>query len=201
MSPEAIVQARERERQVLQLFLRGLAWVEIGRQLGMTSMGAIKAFDRATRRIPSKDAEMLRKLQSERLNDARRRVYSELAGRTEQVPDPEHPGQTKTVTTRPTVEQVYAGVDRIVKIEIREANLYGLDAPKKSEVLAAVTGQVVSDEELDAWLGRLTPEERETFMMLIAKAQGRWVAPPAIEDQGVTVETTATTMQPNGPVK
>jgi hypothetical protein len=81
MSPEAVVQARERERQVLQLFLRGLHWVEIGRQLGMTDMGAIKAFDRATKRIPTKDAEMLRKLQSERLNDARRRVYSEFAGR------------------------------------------------------------------------------------------------------------------------
>src|ERR1700746_1388308 len=159
MSPEAIVQARERERQVLQLFLRGLAWVEIGRQLGMTSMGAIKAFDRATRRIPTRDAGMLRKLQSERLNDARRRVYAELAGRTEQVPDPANFGQMKTVTIRPTVEQVYGGVDRIVKIEIREANLYGLDAPKKSDVIAAVTGRALSDEELDAGLARLPSEE------------------------------------------
>jgi hypothetical protein len=55
-------------------------------------------------------------------------------------PDPANPGQTRTVTTRPTVDQVYAGVDRIVRIEVREANLYGLDAPKKSEVMAAVTG-------------------------------------------------------------
>jgi len=132
--------ARERERQVPQDFLRGLAWAEIGRQLGMTAMGAIKAFDRATKRISSKDADMLRKLQSERLNDARRRVYSELAGRTEQVPDPEHPGQTKTVTTCPTVEQGYAGVDRIVRIKVRVANLYGFDAPKKSEVLARSWG-------------------------------------------------------------
>ena len=44
MSPEAIVQARERERQVLQLFLHGLHWVEIGRQLGMTCSIPLAAY-------------------------------------------------------------------------------------------------------------------------------------------------------------
>ena len=131
------------------------------------------------------------------MNDARRRVYSELAGRQEQVPDPEHPGLTKTITVRPTIEEVYAGVDRIVRIEIREANLYGLDAPKKSHVAAAVVGQAISDEELDIQLARLTPQERETFMMLMQKLQGRWVEPPAIEDAS-SVETTATAVQSNG---
>jgi hypothetical protein len=131
------------------------------------------------------------------LNDARRRVYAELAGRTEQVSDPERPGQMKTVTVRPTVEEVYAGVDRIVRIEMREAKLHGLDAPKKSEVMAAVTGQAISDEEIDIQLARLTPEEQAEFMRLTAKMQGRWVEPPAIEDQGVTVETTATLQRSN----
>jgi len=196
-SREAIVAAHERERQVLQLFLRGLTWVEIARQIGLTGeSGARAAFDRAVKRIPAKDVELLRKLQSERLNDARRRVYSELAGRQEQLPDPEHPGLTKTITVRPTIEEVYAGVDRIVRIEIREAKLYGLDAPKKSEVMAAVTGQPISDEELDIQLARLTSAERETFMMLVAKLQGRWVEPPAIEEG--SVETTATAVQSNG---
>jgi hypothetical protein len=189
MSREAIMAAHERERQVVQLFIRGLAWVEIGRQLGISDNGAKKAFDRAVKRVPAKEIEMLRKLQSERLNDARRRVYAELAGRQEQVPDPDHPGQTKTTTVRPSVEEVYAGVDRIVKIEIREANLYGLDAPKKAEAFPAVTGQVISDEELDIQLARLTEEKKDTFMMLVAKMQGRWVEPPVI-DEG-SVETTA----------
>jgi 2-oxo-4-hydroxy-4-carboxy--5-ureidoimidazoline (OHCU) decarboxylase len=88
-----------------------------------------------------------------------------------------------------------------VKIEIREANLYGLDAPKKSDVIAAVTGRALSDEELDAGLARLTSEEQETFMMLLQKFQGRWGEPPAIDDQGVTVETTATNVQPNRAAK
>jgi hypothetical protein len=120
-----------------------------------------------------------------------------LAGRQEQVPDLEHPGQMKMITVRPTIEEVYAGVDRIVKIEIREAHLYGLDAPKKAEIMAAVTGQAISDEELYIQLARLTPQERETFMMLCQKMEGRWVEPPAIEDAS-SVETTATTVQSKG---
>ncbi len=190
MSPEAIVLARQREQQVLQLFLRGLGWMEIGRQLGINESAVRKAFDRGFGRIPRKEVDKMRTFQSERLNDARRRVYTELAGRQE--PDPANPGQMRTI--RPSTEEVYTGVDRIIRIETREANLYGLDAPKKSEVLAAVTGQAVSDEELDVWLGRLTPQERETFMMLLAKAQGRWVEPPAIEEG--SVETTATAVAP-----
>jgi hypothetical protein len=67
---------------------------------------------------------------------------------------------------------------------------------KRSEVAAAVTGQAVSAEELDIWLASLTESETETFMMLLAKAQGRWVEPPAIE-QGL-VETTATSVEQNG---
>jgi hypothetical protein len=192
MSPEAIVQARDRERQVLQLFLRGLSWVEIGRQLGITDKGASLAFDRAFKRIPAKDAEKLRTLQAERLNDARRRVYTELAGRQE--PDPANPGQMRTV--RPSTDEVYTGIDRILRIEIREANLYGLDAPKKSDIVSTVTGQAVSDEELDIRMARLTPQERDLFMKLVAKMEGRWVESVAIEEG--SVETTATTAQSNG---
>jgi hypothetical protein len=38
-------------------------------------------------------------------------------------------------------------------------------------------------------LARLTQQELDTFMMLIAKMDGRWVEPPAIEEG--SVETTA----------
>src|SRR5260221_7820525 len=184
MSREAIMATHERERQAVQLFIRGLAWVEIGRQLGISDVGAKKAFDRAVKRFPKKDVEQATHLQRERLNDARRRVYTELAGRQE--PDPENPGQMRTVRLSP--DEGFRGVDRIVRIEEREATLLGLNAPKKSEEVSAVAGQAVSDEEIDIWLGRLTAQDQETFMMLMAKAQGRWVAPPGIEDQGVSIE-------------
>ena len=60
-------------------------------------------------------------------------------------------------------------------------------------------GQTISDEELDLRLSRLTSAEQDTFMVLCRKLEGRWIEPtPAIEDQGTTVETTATTVQSNG---
>jgi hypothetical protein len=123
-----------------------------------------------------------------RLSDLRQRLWSDLAGK----PDPNDP--TKTI--RPEGETLATLINAALRISRHEAMVFGLDAPTKSEVMAAVTGQTVTDEELDIWLGRLTPQERETFMMLLAKAQGRWVAPPAI-DEG-SVETTATTVQSNG---
>jgi DNA-binding CsgD family transcriptional regulator len=186
-------EAREREHRVIQLVIRGLSYREIGRQLGVNESAVRKAYTRAVKRIPPGEVVELRKLQSERLNDSRRRLFSELAGRTEQVPDPANPGQFKTVTVRPDISEVGILIGRLLNVDQHEAELYGLYAPKKAEVLSAITAQVVSDEELDIWLGRLTAQERETFMLLLAKAQGRWVEPPVtIEDQGTTVETTAT---------
>jgi hypothetical protein len=93
-------------------------------------------------------------------------------------------------TVRLSPDEVFRGVDRIVRLEEREATLLGLDAPKKSEVLSAIIGQPISDEEMDIQLARLTQEERDTLMMLVAKMQGRWVEPVAIEEG--SVETTAT---------
>jgi hypothetical protein len=112
-----------------------------------------------------------------------------------------NPGALKRVTVRPEVSEVATLVGRLLDVEKREADLYGIDAPKKAQALSAVTGQTLSDEEADVGLARLTSEEQETFMMLLQKFQGRWVEPPAIDDQGVTVETTATTVQPNGAVE
>jgi hypothetical protein len=183
----AIVAIRERERQVVQAVIRGLTFGEIARQLGMGDEStARKAFNRAIKRFPPSDVELLRKLQSERLNDARRRIYSGLAGREREVPDPANPGQTKRVLVQPTLDEVNASVDRILKIEAHEADLYGLYAPKKSETVSAIIGQPISDEELDRQLARLTEEEQETFMMLLQKLQGRWVEPPP-----ASIETTA----------
>jgi hypothetical protein len=103
------------------------------------------------------------------------------------VPDSEHPGQIKTITVRPTIEEVYAGVDRIVKIEIREANLYGLDAPKKSDVFQAfvVGPPTLTDEEIAIRMGRLTEEEQQIYLRLVAKMDGRCVDPPTLEDQAL----------------
>jgi hypothetical protein len=69
MSREAIVAAHERERQSVQLFIRGLSWFKIGRNVSMSARDAQKAFERALKRIPPKDVDVLRKLQRN-LHDA-----------------------------------------------------------------------------------------------------------------------------------
>ena len=184
MSREAIVQARERERQVVQLFIRGGTWLEIARQLGFSGeSGARMAFNRALKRIPPADVQLMRKLEGERITDMRRRIWSELAGRA----DPQDP----TKTTRPNVEQIAILIDRAIKVGRHESLLFGMDAPTKADIVSRVAGQAISDEELDAGLARLTEEEREQFMVLLAKLEGRWVEPPP-----PSVETTAIALEP-----
>jgi hypothetical protein len=75
-----------------------------------------------------------------------------------------------------------------VKVGRHEAVIFGLDAPSKSEVLTAAVGQPISDEELGRQWDRLTPDEQDTFMMLLQKLQGRWVEPQT----DTSIETTAT---------
>lgn len=200
-SRAAQVAARERERLVVQFYIRGLTLAEIATQVGLfDASAAAKALKRAIKRIPPKDVEELRKLQSERLQDARRRIFGELAGRKQKVPDPGRPGELREIDVRPDAGEVSTLVGRLIDLEKHEADLYGLYAPKKTDIRAAVSGMMthaaLSDDELDTQLARLTPDEQQEFMRLLAKMQGRWVEPAAvIEDQGdAAVETTATTV-------
>jgi hypothetical protein len=119
-SREAKVAARE--RQVVQLYIRGLTWGEIARQLSLNGeSGARMAFNRAIKRIPPADVELLRKLEGERISDLRRRIWSEFAGRHEHLPDPNAPGEMKTVTVRPDIDQVNGLIDRAVKVGRHES--------------------------------------------------------------------------------
>ena len=183
-SNAATVAARERERQVVQLYARGANFVAIGRQLGVDESTARKAFNRAVKRIPKADVETLRKLETERIADLRQRLWNDLAGKA----DPADPKKT----LRPEGETLATLINAALRIARHEAMVFGLDAPSKSEVVGSISGnQAMTPEELDVQLARLTSDEQDTFMMLLAKMQGRWVDPPAIDDQG-SVETTAT---------
>ncbi len=161
----------ERERSVVQLYIRGLTWLEIARQLGLeTEGGALHVFHRAVKRMPPGDVELMRKMEGERITDMRRRIWSELAGR----PDPVDP--TKTI--RPGPSLMMEILDRAVKVGRHEAMIFGLDQ----------MAQPITDEEAAIRWARLTPEEQDTWMRLRAKMEGRWVDPP--------VETVATALPP-----
>jgi len=172
----------ERERSVVQLYIRGLTWLEIARQLGLeTEGGALHVFHRAVKRMPPGDVELMRKMEGERITDMRRRIWSELAGR----PDPVDP--TKTI--RPGPSLMMEILDRAVKVGRHEAMIFGLDEPARSDVSATFQmAQPITDEEAAIRWARLTPEEQDTWMRLRAKMEGRWVDPP--------VETVATALPP-----
>lgn len=107
--------AREASGKVVQLYIRGLIWGEIARQFGLNGEpGARMAFNRAIKRIPPADVEVFRKLEGERITDKRRRIWSEFAGRSMEVPDPDNPGRMKTITVRPELDQVNDLIDRAV---------------------------------------------------------------------------------------
>jgi hypothetical protein len=88
-------------------------------------------------------------------------------------------------------------IGQAIRLSRHEAMLVGMDEPTKAQIVGEVAGQEVSEEELNIRMARLTPAERDTFMMLIAKMDGRWVEPPVVVEES-SVETTATTVQSNG---
>jgi hypothetical protein len=177
--PASRILAAERQRQVVLLRIRGIDFTTIGKQIGITKQSTRSLYQKALNLIPKADLEEMRKLEGERIADLRQRVWSELAGR------PGKDGQT----VKPEPDLVVDLIDKALKISRHEAMVFGLDAPTKAQVLSAAVGQSVSDQELDVQLARLTPEEQDTFMMLLQKLQGRWVQPPAIEEG--SIETTA----------
>jgi len=190
-TPEARRLAAEHQQQVIMLRIRGLSFSEIGRQVGVTKQASFLLYKKALKLIPKADLEELRKLEAERIVDLRKRVWADLAGKQ----DPSDPAKI----IRPEGQTLATLVNAANRLSRHEAMVFGLDAPTKTEAMVgALSGQAISDEELDIRLARLTPDERTEFMRLTAKMEERWVEPPAIDDQGVTVETTTTAVQPNG---
>jgi len=181
-----IAAVRERHRQVLELNLRGLTFQQIAVQLGYKNESSARtAWASALRLISEVEREQIRKVHGERLQRMRAKVWGEMAGR--EAPDPANPGKKIIVYNYPIPDLI----DRALKIEIREAKLFGLDAPTRNEV-SGPEGQPISllagvdAKDLERRLNRLTTEEQSTFIQLLNKMDGRGT----FED----VETTATSV-------
>jgi transposase len=177
-SAAARIAAAERRRQVVALRIRGLPYQTIGKQLGISKNAAYKHFKSALKEIPKADREELRKLEAERIADLRQRLWGDLAGK----PDPND--QNKMI--RPEGETLATLVNAAIRLSRHEAMISGLDAPTKSEVLASMVGGTLDYEKLGEQWDRLTQEEQDHLMRLLAKLQGRWVEP-----QPSSIETTA----------
>ena len=153
-SRKATLAARERERTIVELWLRGATFEQIGQKLGIDRSTAYKARDRVLKRLPKADIEALRKAQGERLQRMRGKVWSELSS----TGDP---------------ELINALTGTLLKIETREADLFGLDAPVKQQIVARMFAEPLSEEELDRRLDRLSVPEQHEFRRLLMKMEGR----------------------------
>jgi len=184
-SAAARIAAAETRRQVVALRIRGLSYQAIGKQLGISKAAAHKHFKNALKEIPKADREELRMLEAQRIADLRQRLWGDLAGK----PNPDDSNKM----IRPEGETLATLVNAAIRVSRHEAMIFGLDAPTKSEVLASVAGGTLDYEKLGEQWDRLTPEEQDHLMRLLAKCQGRWVEP-----QQSSIETTATPVSKKG---
>lgn len=124
-----LIDARERERQVLELRRDGLTFDAIARRLGYSDpSGAYRAFQRAMKATIQQPADEFRRLQLERLD-----YWLECL--------------------KPALEagRGYA-IEKALMIEDRRARLLGLDAPTKHQVTVSDT-MTAEIEALAAELG------------------------------------------------
>lgn len=128
-----------RDAEAARLYDLGWTYARVAAELGFaTQQRAFDAVKRHIARLPSIDAETIRRQSAERMQDLRRRAL-EVADRTHiahsngrviQIEDPNQPGNYIDVLDDGPKLQA---IDRLHRIEERMAKLYGADAPSKTE--------------------------------------------------------------------
>lgn len=135
LPPETV----ERYRQVWMARVAGFTFEEIAQALGYADKsGAKRAFDAASQRYVLESVEQQRLLQSARLDEI----------------------------LKPTINRVKDGdlslVDQVLRIEKRRADLWGLDAPKRTEVSGSDAAPVKVALELGNLRAKLAALMEET---------------------------------------
>jgi len=125
----------EQEQRALELRKQGYSLAKIGEELGLGSAGnAYKLIVEAIRKIPLEDAEIVRRIETERYDRMLRKLEDNLnaAIASDEKPD--------------TVTRI---LDQMLRVSERRSKLLGLDAAQKFEV-----GTTVADytpEQIVAW--------------------------------------------------
>lgn len=154
--------ARLRENRAYELLAAGVPMEKIAEELGYADAGGVwKAIQRAMRRYPSVKVEEYRQLQGAQLADLLGRAYR-IAIRAQPVvhngqvvmyDEPEEqPDGTTRMRRRVLIDPMpqLQAISTIVKIQERQAKLYGMDAPQEVnlggtiEVKEADTEQMIS---------------------------------------------------------
>jgi hypothetical protein len=120
-----------RQSEAVRLRVAGKTFQEIGKALGVSNCQAHKDVRAVTDKLSKRsleDAEMERELQLGRIDAGIQVVFGILEGR------------------RTPSELKLKALDRLVTLEKRRAELLGLDAPKRQEIDAKVSGSATPAE-------------------------------------------------------
>ena len=153
VSPVSQRRTSEREAQILELRLRKIPFEKIGQTLGMSKSAACKAYYRALHRIPLRHAKEIVTEELETLDRMESRLWREI-----EKPDVE-------------VRSICALAQRLLGIQQRRAKLLGLDAPQQLDV-SVLKPEIDNASSLrmeQQRLERLTPEDKRTLLLLLAK--------------------------------
>lgn len=143
---------RERDYRALEMVRRGFTYRQIAAELGWSSPASVgNAVTRALKEISKVDADEVVKMMRERLDDYRRQAWRVL-GRTHFVTTPtgaivRHPDSgTPLVDDAPVLQ----ALDRLLKYDIEERRMLGVDAPTKTRV------EVITESDVDQAIRELS---------------------------------------------
>ena len=153
--PQARAQAAQRRRQIFELRLRGATFDDIARMLGMHAQAVIKSYHRELHAIPKEARDRLQKEQKQRIDRQRAKLWTKFEAAT----DPEDIARYSRELTR---------------LEIREAKLFGLDAPTKLDLTAEITANEDKRlQDLAALVRAMPDEDRAALALLFERAKQR----------------------------
>ena len=130
-TPERI----DKEREIVELRTEGYVWREIAQQVGMSTAGVYKAYNRAMTRVIAPSIEEHRELELDRLDILQRTYW------------------------QPAVNGNLRAADYVLRVIDKRAKLLGLDAPLKVQAEVVTYDGSDLDREVDA-IARIIDAQR-----------------------------------------
>ena len=159
---------KERDYRALELTRRGFTQRQIAAELGWSShVSVAHAVQRALKELTQVDAPQTLKLMRDRLDEYRRHAFRVLATKHYVVSSlgkiVRQPDGSPLLDDGPVLQ----ALDRLLRYDIEERRMLGIDAPTKHSV------QVITESDVDAAIRQLSQD--------IAKAQAEGVDLAALE--------------------
>lgn len=156
---------RERDYKALDMHRRGFTHRQIATELGWSAhQSAANAITRALKELTQVDPDAVVKLMRDRLDEYRRHAWRVLATR-HYVTTPSGAVARHPQTGDPLIDDspVLAALDRLLRYDIEERKMLGVDAPVKHRI-DVITSDAVEDEirKLEAELARHDNPDRST---------------------------------------